>query len=165
MDSVPENVYLLAGTNLGNRFSNLLSAREKITGSIGELISLSHIYESDPWGFKSDNSFCNQAFCIKTNLSVSTILQLIHKIEKDAGRMRTPGKYTDRTLDIDILLFGDKIIKSKNLTIPHPFLHLRRFALAPMADISPDIIHPVLKKSIAQLLAECDDNIRVKKLE
>ena len=165
MDSIPENAYLLAGTNLGERLSNFLSAREKISGSIGEIISISHIYESKPWGFESDNSFYNQAFCIRTNLSASTILELIHKIEKDAGRTRTSGRYTDRTLDIDILLFGDKIIKSKNLIIPHPFFHLRRFALAPVAEISPDVIHPVFTKSISQLLVDCDDKIRVKKLE
>ena len=165
MDKIPENAYLLAGTNLGDRLNNLLSARENISGNIGEIISFSHIYESAPWGFRSDNPFYNQAFCVKTSLSVTAILQLIHQIEREAGRVRTSGKYTDRTIDIDILLFGDKIIKAKNLIIPHPFLHLRRFALAPMAEISPDVIHPVFKKSISQLLAECNDKIRVKKLE
>ena len=165
MEGIIENAYLLAGTNLGDRLSNLLSARKKITGSIGEIISMSHIYETEPWGFESDNSFYNQAFCIRTDLPVSTILELIHKIEKEAGRTRTSGRYTDRTLDIDILMFGDKIVKARNLIIPHPFLHLRRFALAPMAEISPDVIHPVFNKSISQLLVNCDDKIRVKKLE
>jgi len=154
---ITRDVYLLTGSNLGNRRDNLERAVTEIASLIGTVTASSHIYESEPWGFTSENLFYNQALCVRTYLSPRDILNRVLEIEKKAGRERESNNYQDRILDVDILLAGNAIIKDKVLTIPHPLLHLRRFALIPLEEIAPDVIHPKLRKSIRNLLLDCQD--------
>ena len=115
--------------------------------------------KSAPWGFESADSFVNIVARVNTQKNPEEVLVAIHEIEAGLGRIREGGGgYQSRTIDIDILFFDDEIIDRKNLTIPHPRLHLRRFTLQPLAEIAPDFIHPVLGKSIVELLDSCGDN-------
>lgn len=157
-------VYFSIGSNKGNRSQLINEATEKIDIYIGRVELKSSIYETQSWGFKSNN-FYNICLLIESSLSVESIFNKILKIEKDMGRLKSGNKYSDRCIDIDILFVEDIIVNSKNLIIPHPRLHLRKFVLTPMLDIAPDLIHPILNKSIKQLELECDDNDQPKKID
>lgn len=157
-------VYFSIGSNKGNRSQLINEATEKIDIYIGRVELKSSIYETQSWGFKSNN-FYNICLLIESSLSVESIFNKILKIEKDMGRLKSVNKYCDRCIDIDILFVEDIIVNSKNLIIPHPRLHLRKFVLTPMLDIAPDLIHPILNKSIKQLELECDDNDQPKKID
>lgn len=151
------NVYLLLGSNLGNRNEILASARERINAEIGAIENLSAVYSSPPWGYSSSYAFLNQVVLIKTSYNPVRLLEIIKDLEKEAGRIKKAGGYSDRLLDIDILFYGNEIIDSENLKIPHPGLHLRRFTLVPLNEIAPGLIHPVLGKPVSQLLGSCED--------
>ena len=157
-------VYFSIGSNKGNRYKLIYEAIDKIDISIGRVEKKSSIYETKSWGFNSNN-FYNTCLLIESSLSVELILNKILKIEKDMGRLNSRDQYIDRCIDIDILFFEDIIVNSKDLIIPHPRLHLRKFVLTPMLDMVPDLIHPILKKSIRQLELECDDNDQPKKID
>lgn len=157
-------VYFSIGSNKGNRSQLINEAIDKIDIYIGRVELKSSIYETQSWGFKSNN-FYNVCLLIESSLSVESIFNKILKIEKDMGRLKSGNKYSDRCIDIDILFVEDIIVNSKNLIIPHPRLHLRKFVLTPMLDIAPDLIHPILNKSIKQLELECDDNDQPKKID
>jgi len=157
-------VYFSIGSNKGNRSQLINEAIDKIDISIGRVELKSSIYETQSWGFKSNN-FYNVCLLIESSLSVESIFNKILKIEKDMGRLKSGNKYSDRCIDIDILFVEDIIVNNKNLIIPHPRLHLRNFVLTPMLDIAPDLIHPILNKSIKQLELECDDNDQPKKID
>ena len=157
-------VYFSIGSNKGNRSQLINEAIDKIDISIGRVELKSSIYETQSWGFKSNN-FYNICLLIESSLSVESIFNKILKIEKDMGRLKSGNKYSDRCIDIDILFVEDIIVNNKNLIIPHPRLHLRKFVLTPMLDIAPDLIHPILNKSIKQLELECDDNDQPKKID
>ena len=157
-------VYFSIGSNKGNRSQLINEAIDKIDISIGRVELKSSIYETQSWGFKSNNFF-NVCLLIESSLSVESIFNKILKIEKDMGRLKSGNKYSDRCIDIDILFVEDIIVNNKNLIIPHPRLHLRKFVLTPMLDIAPDLIHPILNKSIKQLELECDDNDQPKKID
>ncbi|MBI3501226.1 MAG: 2-amino-4-hydroxy-6-hydroxymethyldihydropteridine diphosphokinase [Bacteroidetes bacterium] len=153
--------YLLLGSNLGERENYLLDAKAQVKKNIGKIISESSLYNTAAWGKESQNDFLNQVISVETNLPAEKLLEAILSIEKKMGRERNK-KWEARIIDIDILFFNDEIIRTKNLTVPHPHLHERRFALVPLAEIAADFIHPVLKKSIKSLLRECKDNLEVK---
>lgn len=157
-------VYFSIGSNKGNRSQLINEAIDKIDISVGRVELKSSIYETQSWGFKSNNFF-NVCLLIESSLSVESIFNKILKIEKDMGRLKSGNKYSDRYIDIDILFVEDIIVNSKNLIIPHPRLHLRKFVLTPMLDLTPDLIHPILNKSIKQLELECDDNDQPKKID
>ena len=157
-------VYFSIGSNKGNRSKLINEAIDKIDISIGRVEKKSSIYETKSWGFNSNN-FYNTCLLIESSLSVELILNKILKIEKDMGRLNSVGQYSDRYIDIDILFFEDIIVNSKDLIIPHPRLHLRKFVLTPMLDLAPDLIHPILNKSIRQLELECEDNDQPKKID
>ena len=157
-------VYFSIGSNKGNRSQLINEAIDKIDISVGRVELKSSIYETQSWGFKSNNFF-NVCLLIESSLSVESIFNKILKIEKDMGRLKSGNKYSDRCIDIDILFVEDIIVNSKNLIIPHPRLHLRKFVLTPMLDLTPDLIHPILNKSIKQLELECDDNDQPKKID
>ena len=157
-------VYFSIGSNKGSRSQLINEAIDKIDISIGRVELKSSIYETQSWGFKSNN-FYNVCLLIESSLSVESIFNKILKIEKDMGRLKSGNKYSDRCIDIDILFVEDIIVNNKNLIIPHPRLHLRKFVLTPMLDIAPDLIHPILNKSIKQLELECDDNDQPKKID
>lgn len=154
-------VYLMLGGNLGDRHKYLDDARALIETSIGPLASCSSLYETEPWGFVHDHSFLNQAVEVRTILNPFEILERIGVIEASLGRVRGAGRYGARTVDIDILFFDDAVVNQPELIIPHPELARRRFVLDPMDEIAPDLVHPVLKKTIRELLTECTDGCTV----
>jgi 2-amino-4-hydroxy-6-hydroxymethyldihydropteridine diphosphokinase len=153
-------VVLGIGGNKGDRASYLAKAREALAKEVA-LISISQVYESEPWGGVATNgNFLNQVLLIQTNLSPLALLQLTQKIEHALGRTREQH-WGDRTIDIDILYFGDQVSSDPQLTLPHPYLSERRFVLQPLAEILPLMNHPVLGKCAVQLLEECRDLGRV----
>jgi 2-amino-4-hydroxy-6-hydroxymethyldihydropteridine diphosphokinase len=155
---------LLLGSNLGNRTAYLNRAISMIQREVGKVDSVSSIYETEPWGMTSTLSFYNQAVTVITTLPPGKLVLTCIKIEKALGRKR--GKTTgDRKIDIDVLLYGGKVVDQKKCTIPHPRLHLRKFALIPLAEIGPDLEHPLLKMSISELERLCTDPLEVKKVE
>jgi 2-amino-4-hydroxy-6-hydroxymethyldihydropteridine diphosphokinase len=156
-------VYLLIGGNLGDRKENLLTAIRLIEEQCGALTNSSSIYETEAWGKTDQPSFLNQALEISTSLNASQLMRKLLKIEKKMGRVRKE-KMGPRIIDIDILLFETEIHNLSFLTIPHPEIQNRRFVLTPLAEINSELQHPVLKKSIAELLEECPDNLEVKKI-
>lgn len=150
-------VFFEIGGNQGNRLDNINLAKVQIVSQIGRIIIESGIYETPPWGFESALAFYNQILVVETELGLGNVLQVIFEIEKVLGRVRTDERYSSRTMDIDILFFDDVTINTDKLTIPHPRLHLRKFVLVPLCEIAPEFIHPIFKKTIQQLLIECND--------
>ena len=135
---------------------NLTRAIELLSLALGKCIAVSRFIETAPWGFKSSNSFLNCAAAFETELQPTELLDTTESIERELGRTvkSQGGNYSDRIIDIDILIYGDEIIETERLTIPHPLMHKRYFVLQPMAEIAPDVVHPVLDKSIILLLKE-----------
>ncbi|MBM3416747.1 MAG: 2-amino-4-hydroxy-6-hydroxymethyldihydropteridine diphosphokinase [Bacteroidetes bacterium] len=154
--------YLLTGGNIGDREKKLAAAKEQIKQQCGKIINASSLYETAAWGNTHQPPFLNQAFEIETGLTARQLIRRILKLEKQMGRIRKE-KYGPRIIDIDILLFNDEIHNYPLLQVPHPEMQNRRFALLPLAEIAPGIIHPVLKKTIKELLNECPDLLEVKK--
>jgi len=128
--------YLLLGSNLGRRKQTLQMARRLIEDRIGVIVAASAIHETEPWGYESSNRFLNQAIAVETDLDPIEVLDMTQEIERMLGRtQKTDDRYHDRTIDIDILLAGDLTISNERLTIPHPQLHKREFALIPLSEI------------------------------
>lgn len=150
--SITSTAYLSLGSNLGDRLANLNTAIDSLR-KLGSVRAISSIYETEPVEFTSQPWFLNGAAELETELSSEQLLQETLKIEQRMGRIRDQAK-GPRSIDIDILLIGDQQIDSEDLTIPHPALHLRRFVLEPLAEIAPQALHPVLKKTIFQLKNE-----------
>jgi 2-amino-4-hydroxy-6-hydroxymethyldihydropteridine diphosphokinase len=156
--------YLLLGSNEGERVEWLQKATKLLHEQCGETIKTSSIYETAAWGMTDQADFLNMVVLLKTELPALSLLGKIHDIETSLGRQRDV-KWGPRTLDIDILFFNGDIIELPELTIPHPFLHERRFTLVPLAEIAAEYVHPRLHKTIRELLAECPDKLEVKKFE
>jgi len=156
-------VYFLMGGNLGDREQILADAIARMSSAIGQFVCVSSIYETEPWGFEHELNFLNQVLVLNSDLTGIEILDITQQIETDLGRIRKKKQYSERTIDIDILFYGDQIISSDKLKIPHPRIQERLFALIPMMDVAPDFIHPVKMKSIEKLLANCPDKMEVKK--
>ncbi|MBE6299251.1 MAG: 2-amino-4-hydroxy-6-hydroxymethyldihydropteridine diphosphokinase [Bacteroidales bacterium] len=146
-------VYLSLGSNLGDRNHFIDCAICEIDKRIGEVTKVSNRYETEPWGFISENKFINVAVEVKTKLSASETSVIIHKIEDELGRKRdiNSNGYEDRVIDIDILMFDNIISNNESLTLPHPKMHLREFVIAPLREIAPEIIHPVLGIAIKDI--------------
>lgn len=156
------NVFLLLGSNIEPRLHNLRQAIHKLTLNECDVKLTSSVYESEAWGFTTDQKFLNQLVIVKTALGPIELLKCILKIENELGRTRgKKGAYTSRNIDIDILYFNDQVINKTELVIPHPRLYKRRFALVPLVEVAPDYEHPVLKKTNKQLLEEVDDSSAV----
>lgn len=157
-------VYLLTGGNLGNRYKNLMFALESIALRVGKITRKSNIYETSAWGVTQQPAFLNQVIEVDTKLEPLEILMQSQIIELEAGRVRHQKWYA-RTLDIDLLFVGNQIINSRQLIVPHPHLHKRNFTLIPLAELIPDFQHPILKKSVSDLLHYSDDMLEVTKYE
>ncbi len=156
-------VYLSLGSNLGDKKSNLIEAIKQIESEIGTIKSISSIYESEPWGFNSSNSFYNLALSVNTKLNETDLLYHCQNIEKNLGRKnKTINSYSDRILDIDILYFNNQITNFDNLQIPHLRIYDRQFVLQPMREIASDFIDPVKKISISEIQKRCTDSSQLK---
>ncbi len=147
-------VYLALGTNLGNRLANLNAAIKLLSQS--SVINLqSSIYETPPWGYTDQPAFLNMAVKAETDLDAASLLKRLKQVEAEVGRVES-FRWGPRQIDIDILFYDDLIFESESLIIPHPRLHERAFVLVPLTDIAPDFVHPILKKTIKELLAQMD---------
>lgn len=144
--------YLGLGTNVGNKRRNMITAAALLAERGGDILALSGFYETEPWGFESENFFLNAAVKLKTSFSPLEILQITQQIEKELGRTeKSNGVYHDRIIDIDILLYEDEVLQIPELTLPHPLMHERKFVMDPLAEIAPFVVHPVLKERIIDL--------------
>jgi len=149
------------GSNMGERSVYLDNAKLRVHLLAGNVIKSSSVYETAPWGNKDQPPFLNQVLVVETNLEPALFLSTMLAIEASLGRTRNE-KWAPRTLDIDVLFFGDQVIQNEKLVVPHPAIADRRFVLIPLYEILPDFMHPVLQKSIATLLADCADPLEVK---
>ena len=154
--------YLLLGSNMGNNKALLSSAAVQIVKKIGSITRKSSLYSTAAWGNSRQPDFLNQVIIVETELTAMQTMQTILNIEKKMGRLRTV-KNAPRIIDIDILFFNKEIIEMDHLIIPHPKIQNRRFVLVPLNQLSPKLMHPVLKKSVHQLLVHCADKLNVKK--
>ncbi|MDD7438669.1 MAG: 2-amino-4-hydroxy-6-hydroxymethyldihydropteridine diphosphokinase [Bacteroidales bacterium] len=149
-----ERVYIALGSNIGDRASTLAQAIVLLSRRIGRPVAQSMVIETEPVGFASEYSFLNQVVAIDTELSPWEVLEATQEIECELGRrQKSVGEvYHDRTCDIDIILFGDRIVEEEQLTIPHKRFRERRFVLEPLAEIAPNVTDPVTGKKIEELL-------------
>ncbi|MFZ5857729.1 MAG: 2-amino-4-hydroxy-6-hydroxymethyldihydropteridine diphosphokinase [Chloroflexota bacterium] len=148
------DVYLALGTNLGDRLANLRAALRSLPPDI-QPVSVSRIFETPPWGFTDQPAFLNMAIHARTRLEPEALLRKLKTLEVELGREQT-FRWGPRLIDLDILFYDDLVLDTPPLVIPHPRLHERGFVLVPLIDIAPDLVHPVLGKTIRQLLAEID---------
>ena len=153
-------VYIQLGSNIGERESFISKSMEQIEENIGEIITESSVFETIPWGNENQNNFLNSVIKIKTPFDSFKVLKKSQEIENNLGRVRVE-KWGERTIDIDILFYNNKIINTKELIIPHPLIQQRKFVLVPLSEIAPNYTHPILKKSISTLLSECKDNQKI----
>lgn len=151
-------VYIGLGTNLGDKEQNLRGAVQKIEEQIGKIVSLSAFYVTAPWGFNSENSFLNAAVCVETELLPLEALEETQAIERELGRTHksVDGAYSDRLIDIDLLLYDDWILSATSpdgaeLNLPHPLMAERAFVMLPLAEIAPERVHPVLGKTMREI--------------
>jgi 2-amino-4-hydroxy-6-hydroxymethyldihydropteridine diphosphokinase len=153
---------LLSGSNIGDRESYLQIAIQYFTSEVGALVNKSAIYESEAWGYTNQANYLNQVFIIETSATSLDLLEHIKIIESKAQRERTIT-YGPRTLDVDILFYDNDIINTPKLIVPHPHIAQRRFTLLPLQELLPNFVHPVLKRTITQLLQACSDELHVYK--
>lgn len=158
------NVFLLLGSNLGDKIGQLTEARQQISRLIGPIVTASSIYKTAAWGEENQDDFLNQVVWVNTKSQPYEVLNSTQHIEKQAGRIRQE-KWGARTVDIDILFWDDKIVGNPDLKIPHPGIPDRRFTLVPLAEIAPLLVHPILQKTIEKLLEDCTDNLPVERLQ
>ena len=147
------HVYLSLGSNQGNKRKNMITALALLAERAGD-ITLSAFYETEPWGFESENTFLNAVAYLQTTLSPTDLLALTQQIERELGRTVKSENhaYHDRPIDIDILLYDDLVCETPGLTVPHPLMHQRRFVLEPLAEVAPALRHPVLHRTVDELL-------------
>ncbi len=157
-------VYLSIGGNLGDRLQNIKDAISEISDKIAIPDEVSSIYLSEPWGFEHAKYFTNAVIKLETDINPKGILSIILDIEANLKRTRTNSGYQGRTMDIDILYYGDLCIKTTELEVPHPRINNRPFVLLPIKDIEPDFIDPISKTNINQMIKSCTDKGKIKKI-
>ena len=151
------SVYLSLGSNLGDRLNNLQLACHQLSEKVGEIIKISSVYQTPPFGFHAENDFLNTCLLIETEYDPLDLLQLLNSIETDLGRDRGDRGYTSRTIDLDIIFFNDLVFESEKLTIPHSRFRERKFVLLPLNDLEPDKLDPETHLTVKQLLECCND--------
>ena len=151
---------ILLGSNLGDRLSNIQLAADLIGRRVGTVVASASLYETAAQGIDDAPAFINTAVAVDTELAPSELLQTLLQIERDMGRIRTT-QVTSRPIDLDIGFYGNEVVNTSELIIPHPRLHLRRFALAPLVEIAPDFVHPSDGRSLKELLESCPDQSEV----
>lgn len=157
-------LFLLLGGNLGDKATIFATARERLSAGLGPIVRTSAVYETEPWGFESDDLFWNQVLVVETELEPEAVLKHTKAIELELGRVRKADRYASRLIDIDLLFYDDRVLHLPNLELPHPRMIDRRFVLEPLAEVAADFIHPVFKHSIIGLLEECSDHLSVTRL-
>jgi len=162
---IVRSTFLSLGSNIGNRLANLQEAVFQISDRIGQVLAVSSVFRSASWGYQG-NEYYNICLEVSTSLNPEILLEKILAIEHTLGRTRNQEPaYADRLIDIDILLFDVEIIFNNNLKVPHPEMLKRKFVLAPLSEIAPNLIHPIEKKSIRYCLAHCEDAGEIEKVE
>jgi 2-amino-4-hydroxy-6-hydroxymethyldihydropteridine diphosphokinase len=147
-------VYIALGTNLGDRPANLRAAIRSMPPAV-RVLAESHVYETPPWGYEDQPAFLNMVFKAETKLGPEALLGYLKQLEVKLGREQN-FRWGPRLIDLDILFYDDLVLNSPPLVIPHPRLHERAFVLVPLADVAPDLIHPIFKRSVREFLAEID---------
>ena len=162
-----ERCFILFGSNMGDKNKIYAQACLLINNRCGRIVAQSSAYESEPWGFEAKEWFLNRLIVVETELEPEAMLHQLLDIEAELGRVRHPetGGYTSRTADLDILYYGSRIVLTDNLTIPHPRLHQRRFALFPLCEVAPEFVHPAFNMTQTELLKRCFDFSEVRKIE
>ena len=158
---------MLFGSNMGDKNKIFAQACLYINNRCGRVVQVSSAYESEPWGFDAKEWFLNRVIVVETELDPEALMQQLLDIEAELGRVRHPEiqGYTSRTADLDILYYGNRIVLTDSLTIPHPRLHQRRFALLPMCEVAPQLVHPAFSFTQTELLRRCHDFSEVRKIE
>ncbi len=157
-------VYVILGANQGQVRENFGIAMRLLEQQIGRVIKSSGLYQTEPWGVDVDGMFYNQVLCLYSRLHPMKMIAVLLEIERKMGRVRNLGVVESRSIDIDILFVDEMIISEPGLEVPHPRFHLRRFALQPMAEIAPDLVHPIFNLSVSALLEKCTDPLHVIRL-
>ncbi len=158
-----QGIYILLGSNLGNRFENLQQARHRVHTLAGTVLRASSLYESEAWGETQQPDFLNQVLEIAPRLSHEALLQTLQSIEKQMGKHKI-GKWRERLIDLDILYYGNRIVRTHELTLPHPQIQYRNFTLLPLCELAAEACHPLLLKSHQQLLTESQDPLKAWKV-
>jgi 2-amino-4-hydroxy-6-hydroxymethyldihydropteridine diphosphokinase len=158
------HVYVILGGNIGDVRRSFEIASAMITDRLGPVLVSSSLYRTEPWGMDVNEYFYNQVLRVLSDLHPLDILRVLLGIEEEMGRKRSPGKMESRKIDIDILFIDDMIISEPGLEVPHPRLHLRRFALEPLAEVAPGLMHPIFDLPVKELLARCHDPLNVVRL-
>lgn len=153
--------YLSLGSNLGEKETMLETAIDQLTKRAGEIIARSDIYETEPWGVAGQPVYLNQVISMNTRLTPHGLLNMVRIIERQMGRIRNRKSFQPRPIDIDILFYEQLVLQSRRLTIPHPLMHRRAFVLVPLMEIAPEMMHPLLERSIKDLYAENQDPLAV----
>lgn len=162
-----EKCHILFGSNMGDKNEIFAQACLLINNRCGRIVAISSSYESEPWGFEADERFLNRLVIVETELEPEAMLRQLLEIEKELGRVRHPEAkgYTSRTADLDILYFGDRVMVTDSLVVPHPKLHKRRFALLPLCEVEPQFVHPAFHLTQTELLERCPDTSEVRKMD
>ncbi len=159
-----QTAYLLLGGNLGDRVANLKKAIYLLNDKVGKVSAISSLYETAAWGKTDQPAFLNQAVALQTRLSALEVLDLALTIEQELGRVRK-DKWGERLIDIDLILFGDHVINIPDkLQVPHPHMQHRKFVMEPLAEIAPDVLHPVLGETMLSICKNISDPLEVKKI-
>lgn len=157
-------LFLLLGGNLGDKEHIFSTGRKRLEEELGKTIRMSSVFETEPWGFQSDDLFWNQVILIGTERSPLDVLKRTKAIELELGRVRGGERYSSRPIDIDLLFYDELVLHTPALELPHPRIIDRRFVLEPLAEIVPDMVHPVFGQTIIELLENCTDTLQVNKL-